>query len=620
MEEQQRNIDDVFRESLADYRETPPGVVWQRIAGRLDEEEHGRRRLGFYLRWPWIVLSLMLIVGGTWIVTGLNHRTENRTRQTANRIIEQPARPVMSPSQQAATENLNAIAPEQKTEAKQNQVPIINHHEAAKVPVTVAAIQTSPAAPITNTPESAHSSETPIAMEAAGTVKDIPAATDVSFSIDPPRKPDVVASLSSKKGGVVPVKSTGPRKLQSKKLDVDFSSSLPKKEASPESPAAAAGKTQQTLWTKPAEPPVAGLESVRRADIAAGTDKPSAPNILAANTSDLPPLFIPKDNEQPLKDNAPVKTTEEHAAVPQSTATPADNTSVKPEQHDAQTPGTTGTDGNTSNQPADPKAPDLVNAKQSLPLSLALQGGYEYSFNSPMQNRFNAAMKLLWQVNQTIAIGLQPALRFGSLPTMTMGQSGIYQRTAIKVDSFITVDHSPSVYNSIDTIHNYVVRETFDSIFVKGYTAGGSTWELELPVVIQGKLGKAWYVYGGPSVIFGGKLPYSNVSEPRIVSHTRQDSLAQSQALPAAAFNNYFGKSSLQSYSAYQAEAASQPASVRFGCLVGVGYSLDRFMAEASLHQQLSGYSDMPQSLRNIYASPSVRISVGYMLFSPKKK
>ncbi len=73
MDEQQRNIDEVFRQSLAGYHEVPPGAVWQSIASRLEEEESRR---GSFFRRHWVMLSLLIIAGSSWMVVGLNRVSE----------------------------------------------------------------------------------------------------------------------------------------------------------------------------------------------------------------------------------------------------------------------------------------------------------------------------------------------------------------------------------------------------------------------------------------------------------------------------------------------------------------------------------------------------------------
>ena len=118
----------------------------------------------------------------------------------------------------------------------------------------------------------------------------------------------------------------------------------------------------------------------------------------------------------------------------------------------------------------------------------------------------------------------------------------------------------------------------------------------------------------------GGKLHISEKPAATVATRIRRDSLAQSQALPSAAFAHYFGTPSSPPFSSYKTpEKADQP-SVRAGYIFGVGYSAQRIFAEASIRQQLSGYSNLAEPLQPAFARPRLSVSVGYLLFDSKKK
>ena len=67
MEEQQKNIDDLFRQSLSDYREAPPAAAWDRLAAQLDADGIEPKNRYFFSRWLWFSLVFILLVGGGWL-------------------------------------------------------------------------------------------------------------------------------------------------------------------------------------------------------------------------------------------------------------------------------------------------------------------------------------------------------------------------------------------------------------------------------------------------------------------------------------------------------------------------------------------------------------------------
>lgn len=77
MEEQQKHIDDLFREELGNYAETPPAAVWDALEPRLEDT---RKRRPFGGWWPWIVMLLLVgSVAGFFVVR--NSGKKNNTEQ-----------------------------------------------------------------------------------------------------------------------------------------------------------------------------------------------------------------------------------------------------------------------------------------------------------------------------------------------------------------------------------------------------------------------------------------------------------------------------------------------------------------------------------------------------------
>ena len=60
MEHYKKHIDDIFREELSDYTESPPGEVWHELRNRLDGEKEKKR----VIAWWWYGLVIALVVSG----------------------------------------------------------------------------------------------------------------------------------------------------------------------------------------------------------------------------------------------------------------------------------------------------------------------------------------------------------------------------------------------------------------------------------------------------------------------------------------------------------------------------------------------------------------------------
>lgn len=650
--EEQRNIDEVFRHALSDYHEAPPGAVWQDIASRLDGDEK-RRPVGFFLRWPWIVLSTLLIIGSGWMVVGLNRHGDDSIRANASSqsggSVSSANVAVETSNKQSVTENNTNPSSESNSE-QTSSAPAPTAKPVVKQAMAKAAITTpvpaKPASISNNISDEAHltavteSPATSIAPAVATTASvSIEAATPAPAKAESPvvtvsenlkRKPEHLVSLKSssvRRQKIAPVAKLTPERRNVSRADLPaIAHSTPEAAPVPVKPQV----KPAARWQKPAPERIAKLTRNQHRPLssygAAKTPEALQPDqspLPASNTlpeieADPRPVEVLASGIDPTNDRlmaSSLKTYYPQARVVSDIPVPQ----AAPEQDPAPEKKDSAPTAGTQEQSPEPALPMSIKPSYKPTISLAALIGYEPGMGSSVTSRFTGAARLLLQASHSIAIGIQPAFRIGNLTTTMLSQDAAYQRSSLQVDSFHTIDNSPSVRGDMDTIYNYVIRENFDSIIVRGTSVGGSFWEIELPLIVQWKINKSWYVYGGPSVNFGGKLSFNDGGEAKVISNVRKDSLAQSQALPMIAFNGYFGKSPLAAYSTYQpATPVTDPSSVRFGYLFGLGYAKNRIMAEASLHQQLSGYSQMESSLRSIFADPHVRLSIGYLLFNTK--
>ncbi|MEO6832020.1 MAG: hypothetical protein ABI378_06730 [Chitinophagaceae bacterium] len=86
MEEQQKNIDDLFRQSLSDYREAPPAAAWDRLAAQLGADGIEPKNKYFFTRWLWFSLVFILLVGGGWFIAA--YQSHNKTIATQHSLQE----------------------------------------------------------------------------------------------------------------------------------------------------------------------------------------------------------------------------------------------------------------------------------------------------------------------------------------------------------------------------------------------------------------------------------------------------------------------------------------------------------------------------------------------------
>ena len=128
MEQNFKHIDNLFREELGGYTESPPPAVWEALEKRLDSAE--RKRPGFPYLWLWYILAVMVVAGGAALVWRMNnHSYVNAIAATGINKMADPATPAQQAeavqpaygSQQSASEKRSTAKIENEGRSDQTE-------------------------------------------------------------------------------------------------------------------------------------------------------------------------------------------------------------------------------------------------------------------------------------------------------------------------------------------------------------------------------------------------------------------------------------------------------------------------------------------------------------------
>ena len=723
MEEQQQHIDEMFRRSLSDYRETPPAAVWDRITQQLDADEDKKPK-AFFLRWQWALLLLLLIGGSTWMLiaqfqhstkdntlahTNASSNTSNTYQNTTNASLPSAETILTTPASGSATESGNKLTPASEKHGNKNAQQFASNSSSSpkqasgkEVPAKMEPGNTaephdqhralidpriSGNRSISRRTNSGTKNKEDIANQGLTAGNNLPLqhANNTGLSNPEPvnienNNPDVAGnqhqSEAPRKPGAMYAHSEAPpyrfkEELPTSLVTTDIKLS---KIASKEKKLAQSGVPVPVVIV----PTHSLVQAPKRASAhkQALLTSNKRTNKNSISRSSLPGQTVtavgkhlsssPIDKKQAPASNTPAKRSNSATADPSVVSAPVIQHTTKSVglSGSANTPVSTNAEPNLAgpgipvkskavgmqtakNDPSDlsagkkfespadttPKTglttppielPTDSNLKKTRgPGYFTLTGdlGFEFGTASLIKSRLNFAFGLMWHISDAFAIGVQPAIRFGSLATQLTNDQTYQQSVTTVNNPFMTFDASPTVYGHRDTIYNYVVQQKFDSIVVRGVSAKGIMWEIELPLLLSYQFQKNWNIYAGPSINLGGKLPGLSGETATTYTTFRKDSIAQSVPKPLSEFTNYFGPpSSLPNYANYQKVEVSNPSSVRAGYLIGAGYKRGRIVFDASMHQQLSGYSNLNADLKKLYAAPYFRIGIGYYLIPAKKQ
>lgn len=686
MEEQHKNIDDLFRQSLGDYREAPPAAAWERVATQLDADLKTPEKKYFFLRWLWVSLAIMLLIGGAWFIAAhqghkltlatnhsfsINKANENSAQnfqenESTDASENSPIADTLTVKKEFQTSLKGADNSSITSKNKGTEIYAENGKKAQKTNATLSkgnerndtksnssGRQMNHEKSIAETASSVRRkpsknlSEGKVKGSSASTVADAAYSSRLSknYSISSAQKHSIKSaemqeqsasqknSLASNAQAIKKSRSAVAQKIPNEN---EYGSAAKTGVIKPEKTDKPTQKGKQRNEGKSPnseEPSVAhsnkllqGNEKVkgRKYKLAKASSKSpvkekmgtpqgasSAKTHNEAIAKKLPPLVRQTEFKwQPAAKEAPAVTNEDEDA-------PALTNSEDEEQE----PITLATGSGTSGGGGAGSGVEEKKHRKPQSFSAAAMAGYELPVKKSGVNQVSGGLRLLWHFDPVIALGIQPTFRFGNISSRSVGDALAYQQSSFQVDSVIRLDSIGQV-----DYRQYNISQKFDSISVAGAAISGTMWQLELPVILSYNIAKAWRLYLGASLNFGGKLNATS-GEVRHFESNRTDTLRSAPgsaipAKPASSFENYFGQSSLPPFSQYTPTGATveQPASLRFGYLFGVGYDAKRFNFDVSIHQQTSGFDKLPKSVQDVFSTAAIRLSFGYYLVPPRNK
>lgn len=733
MEEQQKNIEEAFRESLSGYREAPPAAAWEAVRARLDADKGRRRR--FFAWWVWASLLLML-VGGTWLVAEQIGGEKNNVQRGVQNSASVPTSPASSAGTgQPIAARRGLAVPDSGKDASVDTVAKEERKIAASAEEEIAKASNSEIGNSASRKSSqkqhagkrnsvARVERTPIARRTSSSSRRASRATRTANALR--NSSDSVSELpvqrrkprsqASEEKAVSSVKKPAPLNRQShtrvadstrisqrrraaektaKAKPVNASSARPASGQAKSSSHSIADSSRMQVAVRKREeelrkqsPPVAAADvrakSPSIADSAPKARKPKtdvakmkpsvattsktaavkpkaeiakiATNTTPSKTADVEIPAAQKAASGDLKPSTPTKgavesiaaagvNTVANSSAPNNPAavagtvtdnnrgapgipllpylTPGSDSSAMRQSPPATAGG--GGGGGVGNDDIEEERPDTMAnpaRKRRTRFSLTPLAGYELGTTGAAPNRLASSLRLLYQFDRDWSVGVQPAYRSSTVKNVTLQAPGTFQGdfSPVQVDSFFVPDSNGTIFGT----RYYYISQDFDSIVTPGRSVGGRLWEVELPLMVRYTVPRTgFYVYGGPTLVFGGRLTSNVTGSVQTYSAQRRDTIILPNQLPPAmgggglpadTFTDYFGTSSLPPFSSYDSTTGAfiPPSAIRYGYMFGLGYDWRRVVLDVSVHKQVSGYSDVNTVLRDVFASPYVRLSLGY--------
>ncbi len=626
MAEQNKHIDDLFRESLGDYSEVPDASVWSDIAQKLDATPApgtpgsgggsgaaailgkgkillmvvGAAALFFAARWA---------TGNFGTVKPGNPTTEIRAEQPATRINELP--------EETGEEKLSETpAQSQQEPAKANSTEPISPAKDVAHTVPTTSANTSSA----NRPVSVNRAKPVSAPTGAEATR-----TQSGSMVKKNALPKVPKEVSAK-----PEKVNEPTLAGKPAAHTTERAKVPQSVSAPVTATLLPPDKPLTQPEKVNKPTVAGKSAANNAGSAKVPQAVSAP-VTAAIMPPAKPLIQPEKEKIPTAPEEPLKPKQ-----PEELPAPV-QPRIKEELSALFFKG--------SMQLLHSEQPDidygfldtdkglerivkmLKRRMESGELEAGIKAGIEAGFKKYTMNKLVVMPYLRYSVSRNLSVLLQPGFKFGRLSRTDMGTSAAYYSIT---NSSVTANHI--IVNAADTLapdtitRRYLYNQTYDSLNIGYATERRNYFEFELPVMLQYNVTKNFSVYGGINFMFGktirlkeNRQEFKGLSKSNTVSYAPVPVTEQDPIPPSI--------DSMFSYNATPYTGSVMPAQnpladpLRVGYMIGVNYKIGkRWTAEIMVQQMLNNANYIPdEKVRTIHKQPYVRIGVGYRLFKDRR-
>lgn len=616
MEERKKHIDDIFREGLDGYTETPPTEVWTTLHKRIHEPPPAKKP--FPVWWMWVLVGIVAISASSIIASQIlgdndrqfaeDIRQENpkSTQQldanvaqsepvTANSdilpVTESKSNVLSDKEQKAIAQNSNNEENVSSTASEANNM---NTQEPARSTISAKDVQQQDYLTAGSTKHiPTHSTEEKTNKNTVAVQKYKLPEHQISPIDGQPLKPNQVNIAS-------PLAKNVPAPVLS----------LPQIEAD-------ATKTEQIpIRSKAAMPvdnnfsysaPVASLSNTLFSESEASTVATQAISYNAAADNDDVLLYTDTSKRKNIPANIMLGKEK------------ADNATISLQD--------------TARYES--KAP------LKLPISIGIKAGYQRGVDRDFRaDKFVVSPFIEYTLSDKLTLLFQPAYLTGK-PTTGNLQNSSTSYVDILDSSFNSteivvrgeVDSSVLTPNPPDTVfRTYTYTQTIDSVHVSYTVQNRQLWDIELPLILKYKINDFISVFGGGSITYSAvlqtkenvqrysamKKEYVNEMEPQTF-YVTQPGQEPPPAPDPQSISSVFPISGtpFSTYEPRQVINSSTKTFTRYGFMLGVSATWnDRWMVDLMMHKTGVNTNIVPdKNIQRLYNQPYFRLSVGYKIF-----
>lgn len=571
MQDENKHIDELFRDALGGYTEQPRPLVWEGIEKALVDNKEKKKR--FFFRWYWFVSGLLLLVA-TGVITADVLKNNKRTTARYVKQVEDTG----GHSRRGEKTGYRDAVPgqEDKNEYVEDEYKNATHNKNDEQKTQVKVVQGGYIA----IPETGERNKVLTqANEENNATGDESAIDNMAEYIVPQYTlPETPGFTNEQSGGIVSVINTNH----------SIPVTLPE------------DKRRKPALTAPVNTDINRAEEQTTITGARLNQKLPAATALAAPQA---------AQEEVVSSSNEVLTTS-----PEN----------KPVKKDI-------TDSSSTNEQVAPTEEPVKKDRDGFGKNFeaGIKAGYQLGVSGTYSSgKFVVAGYVQYNLSKRIAIALQPAYLSGNGNTGSVPpDKRYYSIVSSSVDTAAIFSMSNNTRDPDTVRRSYYYTETYDSTTVSYGVSNKKLWDVELPLLLKYNITSHIAITGGPVVGYSklimrteNRTDYKGLTNdytedfPPVTYTSLSESPPPGPAPKKTSDLFPHTGESIDNYSPLNNSKAK--GFTRFGYIIGLNATfMERWLLDILLQQMNANPSLVPDdNIRKMYAQPSIRVTIGYKL------
>ena len=243
---------------------------------------------------------------------------------------------------------------------------------------------------------------------------------------------------------------------------------------------------------------------------------------------------------------------------------------------------------------------------KAMRLKIGFKAGWETNVRKESFNKVVGGTYLQYRISDNYFLAISPALKYGNAAIYMPPVESYYNRTGTTMNIL-------AILKSGKPYWHFTYKQYYDSI-IASHTANKKSLELEIPLMVERRLGKRVFVQCGPVVSVGRLVSVSEqlATVPQYEEANFYVEIIGDHGLPDTSQSFHHSAAPFSSHKPKESPAANP---IKIGYMAGISYRYLHWNLDLLLQQNVSALNEITlPDIKSMYNAPYTRIQLGYIL------